>query len=258
MLFVTLPLYPCQHFHLLDDQRPSLTPALPSGGSGSVVWGLVGAGICNMSGVARRVPVGVPHGRRAVSPGGHRLVQEREPRRRLRDGLAWLLGPLQGASALTGTSGALMPPHTFNAITAAFVVALCVTYAIPPAINILRSRIMLPANRSFRLPCVLGWISTWQVGVLWTVLTVVLFVFPPSIPVTASKVNYCILAFGFKLLIAGGTWVSDGRRHYQGPQLNSQGLMKGKLEMMEAAMGVNSSKKTQKAMLQGQVAAALL
>ncbi|EFZ02995.1 GABA permease GabA [Metarhizium robertsii ARSEF 23] len=219
MLFVTLPLYPCQHFHLLDDQRPSLTPALPSGGSGSVVWGLVGAGICNMSGVARRVPVGVPHGRRAVSPGGHRLVQEREPRRRLRDGLAWLLGPLQGASALTG----------FDATA-----------------HIQRNHC-----------CVRG-CAVRDVGVLWTVLTVVLFVFPPSIPVTASKVNYCILAFGFKLLIAGGTWVSDGRRHYQGPQLNSQGLMKGKLEMMEAAMGVNSSKKTQKAMLQGQVAAALL
>lgn len=82
--------------------------------------------------------------------------------------------------------------------------------------------------------------------------------FSPSIPVTASKVNYCIPAFGFVLLIAGGTWVSDGRRRYQGPQLNIQGLMKGKLEVMEPAMVVNSSKKTQKAMLQGQVAAALL
>lgn len=82
--------------------------------------------------------------------------------------------------------------------------------------------------------------------------------FPPSIPVTASKVNYCILAFGFMLLVAGGTGVSDGRRHYQGPQLNVQGLMKGKLEVIEPAMVVNSSKNTQKAMLQGQVAAALL
>lgn len=34
-------------------------------------------------------------------------MQEREPRRRLHDGLAWLLGPLQGASALTGTSSVL-------------------------------------------------------------------------------------------------------------------------------------------------------
>lgn len=82
--------------------------------------------------------------------------------------------------------------------------------------------------------------------------------FPPSIPVTVSHMNYCVLAFGIMLLIAGGTWVSDGRRHYQGRQLNIQGLMKGKLEVMEPAMGVNSSNKTQEAMLQGQVAAALL
>lgn len=70
--------------------------------------------------------------------------------------------------------------------------------------------------------------------------------------------NYFILAFDVMLLIAGGTWVSDGRRHYQRLQLNIQGLMKGKLEVMEPAMGVDSSSKAQEAMLQGQVAAALL
>lgn len=35
MLFFTLPLYPYQHFHLLDDQRPSITLALPSGPPGN-------------------------------------------------------------------------------------------------------------------------------------------------------------------------------------------------------------------------------
>ncbi|KID81598.1 GABA permease GabA [Metarhizium guizhouense ARSEF 977] len=154
---------------LPSSRRPKGDPAPSSGAS----WAPASA-----TRVARRVPVGVSHGRRAVSPGGHRLVQEREPRRR--------------------------------------------------------------------------------VGVRWTGLTTVLFVFPPSIPVTASNMNYFILAFRVMLLIAGGTWVFDGRRHYQGPQLNIQGLMKGKLEVMEPAMGVNSSNKTQEAMLQGQVAAALL
>ncbi|KAK9438645.1 Amino acid/polyamine transporter I [Metarhizium brunneum] len=162
------------------------------------------------------------------------------------------------ASRAVGYVTASTPPHTFNAITAASVVALGVTYAIPPAINIPRRRTMLPANRSFRLPGALGWISTWHVGVLWTVLTAVLYVFPPSIPVTANNMNYFILAFDVMLLIAGGTWVSDGRRHYQRLQLNIQGLMKGKLEVMEPAMGVDSSSKAQEAMLQGQVAAALL
>lgn len=46
---------------------------------------------------------------------------------------------------------------TFNAITAASVVALGVTYAIPPAINVLRGRRMLPADRPFKLSEPLGW-----------------------------------------------------------------------------------------------------
>jgi len=45
----------------------------------------------------------------------------------------------------------------FNAITAASVVALGVTYAIPPAINCLRGRRMLPETRAFKLSCAVGW-----------------------------------------------------------------------------------------------------
>lgn len=45
----------------------------------------------------------------------------------------------------------------FNAITSASVVALGVTYAIPPTINCLRLRKAPPENRHFRLPGVLGW-----------------------------------------------------------------------------------------------------
>ncbi|TWU71185.1 hypothetical protein ED733_001478 [Metarhizium rileyi] len=128
---------------------------------------------------------------------------------------------------------------TFNAITAASVVALGVTYAIPPAINVLRGRKMLPDDRSFKLPGASGWILN-IVGILWTILTTVLFVFPPSIPVTASSMNYCIVAFGVMLLIAGGTWIFDGRKHYKGPQLDIQGLMDGRAEGMEPVERVGS------------------
>lgn len=47
---------------------------------------------------------------------------------------------------------------SFNAITSAAVVALGVTYAIPPAIHLLRGRSMLPEDRSFKIPGVLGWV----------------------------------------------------------------------------------------------------
>lgn len=45
----------------------------------------------------------------------------------------------------------------FNAIVSASVVALGITYAIPPAINCLRGRKMLPESRAFTLPNWLGW-----------------------------------------------------------------------------------------------------
>lgn len=55
---------------------------------------------------------------------------------------------------------------TFNAITSASVVALGVTYAIPPSINVLRGRRMLPEKRAFKLPGVVGWILN-LVSFLW-------------------------------------------------------------------------------------------
>lgn len=47
---------------------------------------------------------------------------------------------------------------TFNAISSAAVVALGITYAIPPGINVLRGRKMLPEDRSFKIPEPFGWI----------------------------------------------------------------------------------------------------
>lgn len=93
---------------------------------------------------------------------------------------------------------------TFNAITAASVVALGVSYGIPPAINVLRGRKMLPENRAFKLPGATGWILN-LVGIAWSILTTVLFVFPPVTPVTSLNMNYAIAAFGVILVIAGGT-----------------------------------------------------
>lgn len=112
---------------------------------------------------------------------------------------------------------------TFNAITAASVVALGVTYAIPPAINLLRGGNMLPDNRSFKLSNPVRWFCS-LVGIAWAVLTTVLFVFPPELPVTPSNMNYCIAAFGVILLISTVTWIVDGRKNYKGPRVDFSGV----------------------------------
>ncbi|KAI1333507.1 hypothetical protein F5Y15DRAFT_421744 [Xylariaceae sp. FL0016] len=75
--------------------------------------------------------------------------------------------------------------------------------------------------------------KTFSVGIAWTILTTVLFVFPPEVPVTSENMNYCIAAFGVILLIAGTTWIFDGRKHYTGPHIDVQGLIHGKVEGME-------------------------
>lgn len=108
--------------------------------------------------------------------------------------------------------------NAFNAIVAASVVALGVTYAIPPAINCLRGRRMLPESRPFKLSNFVGW-TVNIVGIAWTLLTTVLFVFPPETPVTPSNMNYCIVAFGVILIISILQWVFDGRKNYTGPQV---------------------------------------
>ena len=75
----------------------------------------------------------------------------------------------------------------FNAIISASVVALGVSYAIPPAINCLRGRKMLPP-RPFVLPGPLGWICN-LLGIAYVIVTTVLFLFPPTLPVTGSNMS---------------------------------------------------------------------
>lgn len=138
----------------------------------------------------------------------------------------------------------------FNAITAASVVALGVTYAIPPAINVMRGRKMLPDSRAFKLPEWLGWLTNlvsslehyeiWatmitdniahQVGIAWTLLTTILFVFPPEYPVTPDNMNYAVAAFGVVLVIAVVQWLVDGRKNYEGPHIDPSAMSKGVVE----------------------------
>lgn len=106
----------------------------------------------------------------------------------------------------------------FNAIVSASVVALGLSYGIPVAINCLRGRKMLPSTRSFVLPEWFAWFAN-LLGVAYVILTTVLFVFPPELPVTGSNMNYCIVAFAIVLLISVIQWFVDGRKNYHGPKV---------------------------------------
>ncbi|OCT46463.1 Choline transport protein [Cladophialophora carrionii] len=124
----------------------------------------------------------------------------------------------------------------FNAIVSASVVALGVTYAIPPAINCLRGRRMLPASRPFVLPTWLGWTCN-LIGIAYVILTTVLFMFPPEKDVTGSNMNYCVAAFAIVLVISTMQWFIDGRKNYTGPQIDIDALKAGEIVGMAPAEG---------------------
>jgi choline transport protein len=106
----------------------------------------------------------------------------------------------------------------FNAITSASVTALGVSYAIPIAINCMRGRRMLPETRHFKLPEPFAWFAN-LLGIAYVIVTTVLFVFPPELPVTGSNMNYCVVAFAIVLLISVAQWLIDGRKNYRGPRV---------------------------------------
>lgn len=105
----------------------------------------------------------------------------------------------------------------FNAIVAASVVALGVSYGIPIAISVAQMRRKLP-ERSFKLPSWLGWTAN-IIGLVYTVVTTVLFLFPPQKEVTGTSMNYCVVAFGVIVTISAIQWMVDGRKSYQGPRV---------------------------------------
>lgn len=75
----------------------------------------------------------------------------------------------------------------FNAIISASVVALGVSYAIPIAVNCAQGRKKLPP-RPFVLPSAFAWFAN-LLGIVYVIITSVLFVFPPEFPATASNMS---------------------------------------------------------------------
>jgi choline transport protein len=105
----------------------------------------------------------------------------------------------------------------FNAIVAASVVALGVSYGLPVGLSVLQMRRKLP-ERAFKLPEWLGWTAN-VIGLVYTLVTTVLFLFPPQKQVTGTTMNYCVVAFGIIMIVSALQWIFDGRKTYQGPRV---------------------------------------
>jgi choline transport protein len=109
----------------------------------------------------------------------------------------------------------LISDSVFNAIGSASVVALGLSYALPIAIHCMRGRGKLPA-RPFMIPEKMAW-SVNVVGIVYALVTAVLFLLPPKLPVTTATMNYGFVALALVMCLCWLTWIYHGKENYKGP-----------------------------------------
>lgn len=80
----------------------------------------------------------------------------------------------------------------------------------------------LPATRPFILPSWFAWIAN-IIGLVYIIVTTILFFFPPDLPVNANNMNYCIVAFGIWMFICAVWWFVSGKKNYTGPKVKIDG-----------------------------------
>jgi len=62
-----------------------------------------------------------------------------------------------------------------------------------------------------------------QLGIAYVIVTTILFLFPPDLPVDGSNMNYCIVAFFIVIMVSIVQWFVDGRHNYKGPRVELVG-----------------------------------
>lgn len=112
---------------------------------------------------------------------------------------------------------------------------------------------MLPDSRPFKLGSLLGWGAN-LLGLAYVIITTVLFVFPPDLPVDGNNMSklilslplhlpveykliratdYCIVVFFIILVISIVQWFIDGKKNFTGPKINIEQLANGMVMGME-------------------------
>ncbi|KAF7174567.1 hypothetical protein CNMCM6106_009168 [Aspergillus hiratsukae] len=97
----------------------------------------------------------------------------------------------------------------FNALGSATVLCFNISYGFPIIIHCLRGRNQLP-----RSPWTLSPAIGWTVAIGYILLTTVLFLFPPSLPVTGRSMNYAVVVIGVVVIISTAYWFVRGRKRF--------------------------------------------
>ncbi|GAA4385682.1 amino acid permease [Tsukamurella soli] len=136
---------------------------------------------------------------------GSRLWSRVNPRTHTPTNSIWLV---------TGLSIILASPALFNttaylAVTSIAVIGLYIAYVVPVYLR-RRNPDFVPGRWNLgRFSAPIGWIA-----VVWVAIIVVLFMLPPSAPVTIDTFNYAPIAVVVVIAFAVGMWIAVGRRHF--------------------------------------------
>ncbi len=112
----------------------------------------------------------------------------------------------------------LINSTAYYAIISLYTISMNVAYGLPLLCKLL-SPIPFPHG-----PFHLGRCSKYidVIGVIWVLITVVLFVLPSEHPVTAVNMNYTSLVFGTAVLSISLTYIFSARHWFKGPLTNLQ------------------------------------
>lgn len=160
---------------------------------------------CGMASVTANSRMTFAFSRDRALPGS-RLWAKVNPRTGTPTNSIWLCVVLSTLLALP----ALFNTTAYLAVTSVAVIGLYIAYVVPVLLRRLRGADFEPGPWQLgRWSAVIGWIA-----VVWVVLICVLFVLPPSEPITVDSFNYAPIAVVVVLLFATVTWFAAGREHF--------------------------------------------
>ncbi|SCV41395.1 related to HNM1-Choline permease [Fusarium fujikuroi] len=108
----------------------------------------------------------------------------------------------------------------FSAIIGSSLILQLFSFIIPAVLLLWhkRSESVLPRDREFRVPEIVGWSANGLTIILGTVLAV-FFTFPGAIPVTGSTMNYASAVIVVIGIVAAVNWFLFARHHFAGPKV---------------------------------------
>ncbi|KAK0521095.1 hypothetical protein OC835_006994 [Tilletia horrida] len=149
-----------------------------------------------------------------------------------------------------------------NAILSSSVVALEISYAIPPALLLVRGRGLLDMDldEALTTDAEIGAVLAqerkrrskrrrpFDLGVfgyainafalIFCIVTIAFFLLPPTLPATAENMNYTAVVVAIIIIVASLTWILDGRYNFEGPT----GLQEILLRLNASGLGGKSSR----------------